>query len=97
MNVADFTLNEKFKNMSNLLSIGFSYLNTTQIDNTTESVFLPTSIIYSNKERHTHGQGRALTWFYAMNWALSSKQSWGDSVFWKYRKYSYNRAYITKK
>lgn len=77
MDVADFTLNEKFKNMSNLLSIGFSYLNTTQIDNTTESVFLPTSIIYSTKERHTHGQGRALTWFYAMNWALSSKQSWG--------------------
>lgn len=77
MDVADFTLNEKLKNMSNLLSIGFSYLNTTQIDNTTESVFLPTSIIYSTKERHTHGQGRALTWFYAMNWALSSKQSWG--------------------
>ena len=77
MDVADFTLNEKLKNMSNLLSIGFSYLNTTQIDNTTESVFLPTSTIYSTKERHTHGQGRALTWFYAMNWALSSKQSWG--------------------
>lgn len=77
MDVADFTLNEKFKNISNLLSIGFSYLNTTQIDNTTEKVFLPTNTIYSTKERHTHGQGNVLTWFYAMNWELSNKHSWG--------------------
>ena len=77
MDVADFTLNEKFKNISNLLSIGFSYLNTTQIDNTTEKVFLPTNTIYSTKERHTHGQGNVLAWFYAMNWELSNKHSWG--------------------
>ncbi|EFN90418.1 hypothetical protein HMPREF9018_1751, partial [Prevotella amnii CRIS 21A-A] len=43
MNIADFTLNEKYKRLSNLLSVGFSYLHTTQIDNTTESVFLPTN------------------------------------------------------
>ncbi|GAB6975928.1 outer membrane beta-barrel family protein [Prevotella falsenii] len=77
MNIADFTLNEKNKNISNLLSVGFLYLNTTQIDNTTESVYLPASTIYSTKERHTRGQGRALNWFYAMNWDLSNKQSWG--------------------
>lgn len=77
MDIADFTLNEKYKRLSNLLSVGFSYLHTTQIDNTTESVFLPTNDIYSTKERHTQGRGRTLDLFYAMNWDLSDKQSWG--------------------
>lgn len=77
MDIADFTLNEKYKRVSNLLSVGFSYLNTTQIDNTTETVFLPTNTIYSSKERHTQGRGRMLNWFYSMNWDLSNKQSLG--------------------
>lgn len=80
MDIADFTLNEKYKRLSNLLSVGFSYLHTTQIDNTTESVFLPTNDIYSTKERHTQGRGRTLDLFYAMNWDLSDKQSWGLNI-----------------
>lgn len=77
MNIANITINEKYKKVSNLFTAGFSYINTTQIDNTTESVFLPNRIIESTKERHTRGKARAFDWFYAMNWNINNRQTLG--------------------
>ncbi|RKW58218.1 MAG: TonB-dependent receptor [Prevotella sp.] len=77
MNMVNTTINERCKKVSNLLSVGFSYINTTQIDKTTETVFLPLSTIASAKERHTHGKGKILDWFYSMNWDINKHQSFG--------------------
>ena len=74
MNIANVTINEKYKKVSNILTAGFSYVNTTQIDNTTETVFLPQKTIESAKERHTHGNARKFDWFYSMNWDISRHQ-----------------------
>lgn len=77
MDMANATINEKYKRVSNLLSVGFSYLNTTQIDNTTETVFLPQETIESAKERLTHGKGKIFDCFYSMNWKICKRQSLG--------------------
>lgn len=81
MNMNNVTINEKYKNVSNLLTAGFSYLNTTQIDKTTEKVFLPNSNIESSKERHTRGQGRSFDWFYSMNWDITKRQTLGIQYY----------------
>ena len=77
MDMANVTVNEKYKKVSNLLAVGFSYFNTTQIDNTTETVFLPQETIESAKERHTYGKGKVFDCFYSMNWEISKHQSLG--------------------
>lgn len=77
MDMVNATINEKYKRVSNLLSVGFSYLNTTQIDNTTETVFLPQKTIESAKERQTHGKGKVFDCFYSMNWEICKRQSLG--------------------
>lgn len=77
MDMVNATVNEKYKKVSNLLTFGFSHLNTTQIDHTTETVYLPQTTIESAKERKTRGRGNVFDWFYAMNWALSKKQTIG--------------------
>ena len=77
MDMVNATINEKYKRVSNLLSVGFSYLNTTQIDNTTETVFLPQETIESAKERQTHGKGKVFDCFYSMNWEICKRQSLG--------------------
>lgn len=49
----------------------------TQIDKTTETVFLPQKDIESAKERHTIGNARMFECFYSMNWEISRQQSFG--------------------
>ena len=77
VDMANVSINEKYKKVSNILTAGFSYLSTTQIDKTTETVFLPQKDIESAKERHTIGNARMFEWFYSMNWEISRQQSFG--------------------
>lgn len=77
VDMANVSINEKYKKVSNILTAGFSYLSTTQIDKTTETVFLPQKDIESAKERHTIGNARTFEWFYSMNWEISRQQSFG--------------------
>lgn len=77
MDMANITVNEKYGKVSNLLTVGYSCLKTTQIDNTTENIYLPEKNLESEKERHTHGKGKAFDWFYSMNWDISKRQSLG--------------------
>lgn len=77
VDMANVSINEKYKKVSNILTAGFSYLSTTQIDKTTETVFLPQKAIESAKERHTIGNARMFEWFYSMNWEISRQQSFG--------------------
>lgn len=77
MDMVNATVNEKYKKVSNLLAVGFSWLNTTQIDQTTETVFLPQNLLESTKEKHTHGKGKVFDWFYSMNWEISKRRSLG--------------------
>lgn len=77
VDMANVSVNEKYKKVSNILTAGFSYLSTTQIDKTTETVFLPQKDIESAKERHTIGNARTFEWFYSMNWEISRQQSFG--------------------
>lgn len=77
VDIANVSVNEKYKKVSNILTAGFSYLSTTQIDKTTETVFLPQKAIESAKERHTIGNARTFEWFYSMNWEISRQQSFG--------------------
>ena len=77
VDMANVSINEKYKKVSNILTAGLSYLSTTQIDKTTETVFLPQKDIESAKERHTIGNARTFEWFYSMNWEISRQQSFG--------------------
>lgn len=77
VDMANVSINEKYKKVSNILTAGFSYLSTTQIDKTTETVFLPQKDIESAKERHTIGNARMFECFYSMNWEISRQQSFG--------------------
>ena len=77
MDMVDLTINERYKKVSNLLTVGYSYIKSTQIDNTTETVYLPQQTIESAKERRTHSKGNILNCFYSMDWDINKRQSMG--------------------
>ena len=80
VDMVEWNLNEQYGKVSNLLSFKFGYITTTQIDNTTETIFLPQQTIESAKERTSHWRGREWNLFYSMKWDISKKQA----LWWQY-------------
>lgn len=77
MDMVDLTINERYKKVTNLLTVGYSYIKSTQIDNTTETVYLPQQTIESAKERRTHSKGNIFNCFYSMDWDINKRHSMG--------------------